>query len=523
MVKDGTWREGKWKDVVREECRPCDALLGADCSERGSTVPTLKTKVGYWRAGVDTIHFDSIGCGQGEGICNGGKVISTTNTSDEQCVHGHTGLMCLNCDRANGYKRGAPGMCIKCDGQGIEWAKLVEDIAIYGTAFLFVRFRFWKPFKERFTRPEQLRKQIYKRQMKVKILLAFVQIGSHLHTTFRIKLPLDAMKFFRWIQFFDLNFMRLILRYCACEYDGGYYTTVLTSTLAPLVVLGFLFLRKQYDFLLFFSFIVYAPTSQVLIKYFDCYQAWHGGKDTPPTKYLLHDPSIKCTDDTYISMRIYVQCMVGLYVVGLPCGYACLLWFDRKTIRPTAPNARSKEQLVRKQKIMIPSKGELKLALAEYFGYFPTPPELEELYSYWAREGIARGHDQANVAEKGFVPVQTSIKYSHLVELFHYGELHGEWEKRNQNATAGLDEPGNVSQAAPVLENVPPALTGAIGVAAIRAQATVVTKSAKDREIWAMRCRELDQRPQRSGFLWKVPAKCANSHCSFSLFFFEGL
>ena len=73
----------------------------------------------------------------------------------------------------------------------------------------------------------QLRKQIYKRQMKVKILLAFIQVGSQLQGTFRLKMPPVVKNFLSSMQvleFFDV--FSMILKYVSCAYPTDYYTKV---------------------------------------------------------------------------------------------------------------------------------------------------------------------------------------------------------------------------------------------------------------------------------------------------------
>ena len=118
MVKEGSWIQGVWEGMSRAECRPC--VEGADCSLQGTTVPTLRTLPGWWRAGIATIHFDSMACeettcssGYFQPVCpgcdpaayNNSNITSGRETiagpSDVQCAIGQAGLMCLLCDRAN--------------------------------------------------------------------------------------------------------------------------------------------------------------------------------------------------------------------------------------------------------------------------------------------------------------------------------------------------------------------------------------------------------------------------------------
>jgi hypothetical protein len=542
MIKDGSWIQGAWQDLSRPECRPC--VEGADCSAVGTTVPTLVTQEGWWRAGIETIHFDSLGCE--ETTCVGATfgdpaLANMTNytarvisgPSDVQCVVGQAGLMCLLCDKANRYVKGTGAQCIKCTGNfEEEMTKIATTTcALFAVFFLFFRFVFkptMKKLKKRYT-VNQLKKAIYKRQMKVKILLAFVQVGSRLQGTFRIKMPKMTKKFFTGIQvleFFDV--FSLIMRQAACSMDSSYYSKVFAQTLGPLFMLVTLYIlfakTKQaayFDLLLFVSFIVYAPTSAVLISYFDCYPAWHGGKGTGVSMYLLADPFIKCTDEKYLQMAIlYVLPMCFVFVVGFPLYYATLLWADRATIMPKSPNPRFQIRLKSARNKVIPTEAVLKLALAEYFGFHPTKAELEVLFSYWSHQGgnkleearaaasfqttgttagaavkwqsklqagaaaaavaVARtaaetgGKDgAAKPAKAGAGVGKCAIKYAVLSELFEFGARHHDFVKRRAGGAAGQNE------IAPVLENVPPALRSTMQSSAIRAYATVVTKSDK--------------------------------------------
>ena len=332
----------------------------------------------------------------------------------------------------------------------------------------------------------------------------------------------------------------LIMRQLSCSMESNYYSKVYAQTLGPLAILLFLYFMfmqtKQsayFDMLLFVSFIVYAPTSAILIQYFDCYPAWHGGKGTEMTKYLLMDPSIKCTDDKYILQAVtYVLPMCVVFVIGFPMYYATLLWADRHTIKPKSPSPRFQAKLKSARNKVIPSEAVLKLALADYLGYHPTKAELEVLFSFWSHQTTKA--DEARERSSSVLAITTTvsaaskwqaklkskdaakddkggsegnkklavgkvpIKYAQLEMLIDFGERHFEFRKRKADGSAGVNE------IAPVLENVPPALRHSMQAASIRAYATVITASLADRERWVIQSREGDERPQRSGFLWKA-------------------
>ena len=101
--------------------------------------------------------------------------------------------------------------CIKCTGNfEEEMTKIAMSSSALIVGFaLFIKFIYaptMYKLKKRYS-VVQLRRAIYKRQMKVKILLAFVQVGSRLQGTFRIKIPSMAKNFFTGVQvleFFDV-------------------------------------------------------------------------------------------------------------------------------------------------------------------------------------------------------------------------------------------------------------------------------------------------------------------------------
>jgi hypothetical protein len=241
MVANGTWIKGAWEELSRPQCQLC--VHGADCSAVGTTVDSLRTKPGFWRAGIATIHFDDLSCD--EATCTGGKFISDPSSldlqasdraaisepSDAQCAEGQSGLMCSMCDTENRWARHMGAKCIKCAGSiGAEMAKIVLALAGISVLVYFVQARVVKPLIKRLLQkmtPTQLRKQIYKRQMKVKILLAFIQVGSRLQGTFRLKMPPVVKNFLSSMQvleFFDV--FSMILKYVSCAYPTDYYTKV---------------------------------------------------------------------------------------------------------------------------------------------------------------------------------------------------------------------------------------------------------------------------------------------------------
>jgi hypothetical protein len=241
MVANGTWIKGVWEKLARPQCQLC--VEGADCSEVGTTVSSLKTKPGFWRAGISTIHFDDLSCD--EATCTGGKFVSgsspsdsqgsdrtvITEPSDVQCANGQSGLMCSMCDTENRWARHMGAKCIKCASSiGAEMTKIVCALGGICVLIYLVTTRVVKPLIKRLLKnmtPTQLRKQIYKRQMKVKILLGFIQVGSRLQGTFRLKMPLEVKNFLSSVQILEfVDVFSMILKNVSCAHPTDYYTKV---------------------------------------------------------------------------------------------------------------------------------------------------------------------------------------------------------------------------------------------------------------------------------------------------------
>jgi hypothetical protein len=335
--------------------------------------------------------------------------------------------------------------------------------------------------------------------MKGKILLAFIQVGSRLQGTFRLELPPVVENFLSSVKVFEfIDVFSVLTKYISCAYPTDYFTKVYVQTIGPLSLLAllyFVFVKTKeptfFDLLLFVSFVVYPSSSGVLIQYFDCYPVWHGPRGSGSTSYLLMDPSIKCTDDKWIVMAIvYVLPMTAIFVVGFPAYYAKLVFVDRKLINPKCPNQRLVTRLGNIKNKVVSSQTALKLALGDCFGLHLDAAELDVLFSHWSRN------------ENGD---PSPVTYSQLSQLFEFGRDYEAWSLASQALREGGGTDNTVvAEPAPVLHSAPPALRAKIQAHAIRAHQIVVTKAKSDKERWAIRAREGDERVQRSAFLWKA-------------------
>ena len=165
---------------------------------------------------------------------------------------------------------------------------------------------------------------------------------------------------------------------------------------------------------------------------------------------------------------------------------------DRKLINPKCPNQRLVARLGNTKCKVSPSQAALKLALGDFFGLHLEVAELDVLFSHWSRD------EHGN---------PTPVTCLQLLQLFDYGRSYDAWSKASQ-----ARKEGGSAEPAPVLHSAPTGLRDKMQAHAIRAHQTVITKAKSDKEGWAIRAREGDERAQRSAFLWKVvcsePPRC---------------
>jgi hypothetical protein len=172
--KDVTGKAVNWTSKKYRTVRVCPK--GADCSVAGARTATITTLPNFWRASTSTSYFDTLSCAPD--TCVGGT-FSVSVSTGSQCAVGQSGLMCSVCDTSKRYARHLGAKCIKCSGTATEeLLKIVGGICALIIGSLMVFIIIIKPLLRRLRKRmtlSQLRKAIYKRQMKIKILLSFVQ------------------------------------------------------------------------------------------------------------------------------------------------------------------------------------------------------------------------------------------------------------------------------------------------------------------------------------------------------------
>eukprot|EP00937_MAST-01D_sp_MAST-1D-sp2_P008170 g8170.t1 len=125
-------------------CITCDTYAaGADCSAPGSSLATLKSRRGFWRATTATATFHA--CNPlNKGECRGGA-IPANGTRDTQCAKGHAGPKCEPCDRDHdpAYVRKFGGVCGTCaPGEGVGVMLVAPAAVLSLVAFAWFLYRY---------------------------------------------------------------------------------------------------------------------------------------------------------------------------------------------------------------------------------------------------------------------------------------------------------------------------------------------------------------------------------------------
>ncbi|KAH8091080.1 serine/threonine kinase [Aureococcus anophagefferens] len=88
--------------------------------------------------------------------------------------------------------------------------------------------------------------------------------------------------------------------------------------------------RKASYWVLFTLYVAVPSTSSYCLRYFACASGGYGGG----VNVLRIDPTISCDSPSYEAWLPYVLFSILAYPVGVPLGFACLLWRLRRRLNP---------------------------------------------------------------------------------------------------------------------------------------------------------------------------------------------
>eukprot|EP00935_MAST-01C_sp_MAST-1C-sp1_P000904 g904.t1 len=195
-----------------------------------------------------------------------------------------------------------------------------------------------------------LRENFERRASKFRILVGFTQVLSRVPVTFRLTFPPIVTDFLHWLDVFEfLNIFHFAFT-PNCLHSLDYYDRLMARVLGPAITLALAYIGHQltrqqwmYEVFLLLSFVCYPAFCDSLFRFFDCREYEDG------ERYLVIDPSVRCTDEKYIA---YVP-VVTMFSIVLPFGIIAIYFYElisnRQLLRPRVylPSALTEEELAK--------------------------------------------------------------------------------------------------------------------------------------------------------------------------------
>jgi hypothetical protein len=176
--------------------------------------------------------------------------------------------------------------------------------------------------------------------VKLRILIALIQMLSGVSVAFAIPYPEAYLSILRWISAIELNLPASLPLGCILEVQ--YYHKLVIMTAIPLAVLLLLAILTrvcaQREGLVWIGsasntalaallFLLYPSVSTSLFSYFICDTLDGEGEDG--ARLLRVDYSITCGSDEYNAFVPYVMFMIGVFPIGTPLLYMLLMFQQR--------------------------------------------------------------------------------------------------------------------------------------------------------------------------------------------------
>jgi hypothetical protein len=228
------------------KCKTCPE--GADCSNDGSSVRSLNTSVGYWRASTTTTVFHK--CNDAS-ACTGGPIYDSI---DDQCNLGHVGLKCSLCDWPQQYALKYGVSCEPCapnEGRNsviLCFAALLSaPIAIYlwlcyravrtgrSTSLGSLKELAWEMITA-------MQHTFEERSTIFKISVGFVQVLTRLGETYQLRFPVQVTLFFNCLQFLEFFDVFSFSSNLQCAHRPNHLQKIVVVTAGSMAVLAVLVL-----------------------------------------------------------------------------------------------------------------------------------------------------------------------------------------------------------------------------------------------------------------------------------------
>jgi hypothetical protein len=230
-------------------CKACPE--GADCSTVGSTVRSLNTSAGYWRASTTTVAFHK--CADAS-ACIGGLIY---DSMDNQCNLGHVGLKCGLCDWSQQYVLKYGVSCEPCAPNEGRDSVLMCFVALLSAPIaIYIWLRYRAVHTGRSTSLRSLKELVLEmvaemqhaledRSTIFKISVGFIQVLTRLGETYRLRFPVQVTFFFNCMQFLEFLDVFSFSSDLQCAHRPNHLQKIVVTTAGSMLVLTVLVLMSS--------------------------------------------------------------------------------------------------------------------------------------------------------------------------------------------------------------------------------------------------------------------------------------
>lgn len=285
-----------------------------ECSENkyncplGTKLQNIRINQGYWRQDINNSVVYK--CLNRDKECIGYNYVTPFNSSDDQCLIGHTGPICQNCIE-NHSKTG--GVCVECPDKGRNAGYIIAifiGMLIFSIIYVYTISKSEKALLSNIT----------------KILMNYWQFtgfaGSiEVHWPNLIAILLSTMGMVSNVSSQIYSF--------ECMFHWSFYIRFISIMMVPVIlfILSLIFIGtiacciRNFNLRLFkkwlklsnvsLLFFIYPTLTKTILSFFHC-------KTIGDTSYLVADMRVQCYDMEYKSWLVVASIFAILYIIGIP-------------------------------------------------------------------------------------------------------------------------------------------------------------------------------------------------------------